>query len=225
MTETLLKLEKPEDLTFERIPEIVSRGGKFVVYEYLFPRPLFAPVKRISRVYFLNPGEDAGKYAFRYNLATLLLGWWGLPFGPYYTLLTLKLNKTGVDLTDDVLANLTASDFEQGRINLKKLSTAILPPDKSSIKAFTKCFKSFHEKNTPLASNPFVGNYIDTEHPYFIIGLSGHDTVQTEQLKKALYKHFYTHVTFEFIQLNEGGELAEQLKLQGVEIAVITPKI
>lgn len=217
MKDIVLKLETPLDLTFEQVMECRKTGGKFVVYEYLFPRPIFPPVKRISRIYYIDSKEKANKYSFKYNLMTLIWGWWGLPFGPSYTYSVVKHNKTGTDFTDDVLENLTKEDFSKGLITIRKISSIFIHPDKSSLKEFTKSFKSFCEKNT-FESNPFVGEYIDTEKPYYIIGLSDNDFKKKEEIKKYLYKYFYTHTHFEFIKTSDTSEISEKLLVQGIEI-------
>lgn len=222
MKDIILKIETPKGLTFNDVSGQVRNGGKFVAFAYLFPRPIFPPVKRISRIYFLNPGEKASKYSFKYNLATLLIGWWGLPFGPYYTFIAIKGNKEGIDFTEDVLGNLTHEDFEKGVVTIKKISSVFIHPDKSSLKGFLKCFKVFSEKSSKLKSNPFVGKFIDTENPYFIIGLSENDIDKKEAIKESLYKYFYSHIKFEFININDNSELSEKLLTQGVEIIVIS---
>lgn len=218
MKEITLKIEIPENLTFEQVMNCKNTGGKFVVYQYLFPRPLFPPVKRISRIYYLNANESPNKYSFKYNLLTLLWGWWGLPFGPTYTYSVIKNNKLGSDFTEDVIENLTKEDFSKNIITIKKISSIYIHPDKSTIKEFVKCFQSFNSKYSKLQSNPFIGMYIDIETPYYVIGLSEKDYELKEELKKSLYKYFYNHIQFEFIKIDDLSEMNNKLLTQGLEI-------
>lgn len=216
MTEIKLKIEIPEEISYQNIIDN-SNLGRFIVYEYLLPRP-FIPVKRISRIYFLKNSEKSNKYALKYNLISLFLGPLGMPFGPYHTYLTIKRNKIGTDFTDDVLANLTQEDYDEKKVIIKKITTIFIHPDKSTLKEIKKSFNSLSKENVALHSNPFVGYYIDTETPYYIIGLSQYDIEQTETIKKALYKNFYSHIKFEFILLNDSDELSQKLPQQGVAI-------
>jgi hypothetical protein len=214
MKAVILRLEVPGELTFEQLIESRQSGNTFVVYEYLFPRPLFPPVKRISRLYYIHSGEKLSKYAFRYNLMTLIWGWWGLPFGPFYTFATLKHNKTGTDFTEDVLDNLTKEDFTKKIVTIHKISAVFIAPDKSSLKEFTKCLTAFARKEK-FESNPVVGKYIDTDTPYYIIGLSANDYLKKEDIKKSLYTYFYSHIPFAFINTSEKTEMGEKLLRQG----------
>lgn len=218
MKDTILKLNTPPDLTFEQAMECRNTGGKFIVYQYLFPRPIFPPVKRISKVYYIDPKDKASKYSFKYNLITSIWGWWGLPFGPSYTYFVIKHNKTGTDFTDDILANLTKEDFAKGIVTIKKINSVFIHPDKSTLKEFIKAFKSYNEKISQTDSNPIVGEYIDTDKPYYIIGLSDNDYEKREEIKNHLHKYFYSHTRFEFVKKSDSNELVEKLMNQGIEI-------
>lgn len=218
MKDTILKIEIPNDVTFEQIMECRKTGGKFIVYQYLFPRPIFPPIKRISKIYYLNSNENTNKYSFKYNLATLIWGWWGLPFGPSYTYAVIKHNRTGTDFTEDVLDNLTKQDFEKRVVIIKKISSVFIHPDKSTLKDFVKSFKTYTENHSMLESNPFIGEFIDTEKPYYVIGLSNKDYEKREDIKKSLYKYFYSHTPFEFIKTSDPSEKNQKLLTQGIEI-------
>ncbi|MDI9311288.1 MAG: hypothetical protein QM535_13845 [Limnohabitans sp.] len=216
MTEIKFKIEIPEGITFQ---DIVNNPnlGQFIVYEYLLPRPII-PIKRISRIYFLKNEEKRNKYALKYNIISLFLGPLGMPFGLYYTYLAIKHNATGTDFTEDVIANLTQTDFDKKRVVLTKFSTIFIYPDKSTLKEINKSFQSLSKVGIQLSVNPFVGYYIDTESPYYIIGLSESDTDKIETIKKVLYKNFYSHIKFEFIILDDEEELSQKLRQQGVAI-------
>jgi hypothetical protein len=85
----------------------LQQGAKFVVYQYCISIVVMS-FKRNSRVYFVpaqgggNKGAMAGCCA-----VSLLLGWWGFPWGPIWTLATLFGNLTGgLDVTAEVQASL-----------------------------------------------------------------------------------------------------------------------
>lgn len=221
MKETVLQLEIPDELSFDQLLANREKDGKFIVYEYLIPRPFFPPIKRFSKIYYLSKGEDNNKYAFKYNLLTLIWGWWGLPFGPSYTYSTLMHNKTGTDLSEDVFENLTQHDWENKRVSIKKISAVFIHPDKSTLKEITKAFNLVLEKNVVFETNPVVGFYVDAEKPYHIIGLNENDLGKQEEIRNALLKYFYAHMQFEFLSLNEPTELRDKLVTQGVELSII----
>ncbi|OIQ16901.1 MAG: hypothetical protein BM557_09125 [Flavobacterium sp. MedPE-SWcel] len=217
MSETTHKIKVPENETFESIIEQKDNGGKFVFYEYLIPRPLIAPGRGASKIYFVKEGEKT-KYHVKYNTITLLWGWWGLPFGPAYIPKTLKNNKTGIDVTEDVYNNITKEDFLQGQVIIKNVATAFIPIDKSSLKELTKCFKKYEKKKTPFTTAPITGTYIDTNNPAITIGLSGDDMVKVDELRKDIYKYFFANIQFKFMNLDDGSELSDKLKKQGRSI-------
>lgn len=222
MNVTILKIKNLNDHSFEALLASRENGGRFVVYEYLIPRPFFAPVKLISDVYYLAPGESSSKYAFRYNLINLFWGWWGLPFGPSYTYTAIRKNKSGIDFTDDVFDNLTHADFEDRMVIIKKLHSVFIHPDKAVLKEMAKGFKRFSSKVSALASIPVVGKFIDTENPYYVIGLSDNDYEKKDEIEQCLRKYFYAHTRFEFVKISAKDELTEKLMKQGIQINATT---
>lgn len=88
----------------------VAAGGRFVVYEYCISLIAWT-LRRPSAVWYLRPGEVGIVRGLPYSLISLLLGWWGLPWGMIYTPLTLLTNCAGGhDLTADVLKQFRRED-------------------------------------------------------------------------------------------------------------------
>lgn len=222
MKEHIFELQVPENLSFEQVIKERNNGGKFVFFSYLIPRPWFSPVKRISKIYFLRSEDKASIHNRKYNIINLLWGWWGLPFGPVYTYAAIKSNKTGIDITDDVFDNLTEEDFDKRRVIIRKASNIFIHPSKSISKEFSRCFNKYSQKNSKFIEDPIVGYFIDTENPYYYIGLNGADLNKRESLKNELYKYFLSRTKFEFIDINESSVKAEKLKLQGKIITFST---
>jgi hypothetical protein len=93
------RLHKRIDTPFE-----VQRGGKFVLYSYCVSL-LVVTFKRPSEIYFIRSGESAIGRGMPLTLLTILLGWWGIPWGPVYSIQSLVVNlKGGKDVTTEVLA-------------------------------------------------------------------------------------------------------------------------
>jgi hypothetical protein len=73
----------------------IGKGGeRLVFYEYCISL-IFITLRRPSRVVRLPPGSTGLLRGLPYTIISLLLGWWGLPWGLLYTPLTLWTNLTG----------------------------------------------------------------------------------------------------------------------------------
>ena len=90
-----------DELNFE-----LQRGGKFVIYYYCISL-LVITFKRPSNIYFVRFGESRVGNGLGFSLISLLLGWWGFPWGPIYTIQSFVTNfGGGKDVTQQVLASL-----------------------------------------------------------------------------------------------------------------------
>jgi hypothetical protein len=72
----------------------LAAGARFVVFEYCISL-VVATRRRPSEVYLLRPGELGLIRGLPYTLLTLLLGWWGIPWGLIHTPLALITNLSG----------------------------------------------------------------------------------------------------------------------------------
>ncbi len=95
-----------EGMSVQQVQDAVARGGRFVIYQYCFS-VLVMSFKRSSDVHFVPPGESAVKKGASYIATSLLAGWWGIPWGPIWTLATVFKNLGGgVDVTHQVLGSI-----------------------------------------------------------------------------------------------------------------------
>lgn len=86
------------------IQAAVAQGGRFLVFPYCVS-VLVLTFKRSSPIFFVKAGESAFSKGMPYALISLLAGWWGIPWGPIWTLTTLATNLSGgKDVTREVLA-------------------------------------------------------------------------------------------------------------------------
>lgn len=98
-----------EGLTVQDLNQAIRQGGKFVVFPYCISVILLT-FKHSSDIYFVHVGENPIGKSLAYTLMSLLLGWWGIPWGPIYTLEALFVNLTGGrDVTQEVLAAINRS--------------------------------------------------------------------------------------------------------------------
>jgi hypothetical protein len=86
----------------------IQQGGKFVIYQYCFSL-LILTFKRPSNIYFISHEANAVVRGLPFTLLSLLLGWWGIPWGPIYTIQSIWINfKGGRDVTNEVIASLAS---------------------------------------------------------------------------------------------------------------------
>ncbi|HJQ13777.1 MAG TPA: hypothetical protein VJ830_03435 [Anaerolineales bacterium] len=84
----------------------LGQGGKFVMYQYCISI-LILTFKRSSSVYFIRHEENAVLKGLPFTLLSLLLGWWGIPWGPIYTIQSLWVNlRGGRDVTQEIMPSM-----------------------------------------------------------------------------------------------------------------------
>src|SRR5690242_19854063 len=93
--------------TGTQLQQEIASGAKFVVYQYCIS-VLVMTFRRPSGIYFVRAEESRVMKGLGFTLLSLLLGWWGIPWGPIFTIQALWTNfNGGKDVTQAVLASLT----------------------------------------------------------------------------------------------------------------------
>ena len=101
-----MKIQGIENLSTQDIQREVERGGRFVIYKYCFSI-LVMTFQRPSTIHFVRSSENRIKKGMPYTLAICLAGWWGIPWGPIYSVGSIWTNSNGgIDVTTDVLHQL-----------------------------------------------------------------------------------------------------------------------
>jgi hypothetical protein len=102
-----MKIIGIEGLSERQLTLELQRGAKFVFYQYCISI-LVMTFKQPSDIYFIRSGESSVRKGLRFSLISLLLGWWGIPWGPIYTIGSFITNfGGGKDVTQEVLENIT----------------------------------------------------------------------------------------------------------------------
>ena len=95
-----------EHMSGEELANDVRAGGRFVVYTTVISL-LVITMRNPSDVHYVPAGQSAMLKGLPYALLTLLLGWWGIPWGFIYTPIHFLGNLFGGrDVTAEVLAAL-----------------------------------------------------------------------------------------------------------------------
>lgn len=98
----MAKITGIESMTKEQIAFELQRGGKFVQYQYCISIILMT-FKRSTDIYFVSADQSAVVKGLGWTLLTVLAGWWGIPWGPIFTVQSLWHNlKGGHDVTAGV---------------------------------------------------------------------------------------------------------------------------
>ncbi len=93
-----------EGLSDDEVTRELENGAKFVIYTYVVSIIVLS-FKNGTDIYFIKGGESRVAKGFKFTLLSILLGWWGIPWGLIYTIGAIATNSAGgKDVTDEVLA-------------------------------------------------------------------------------------------------------------------------
>ncbi len=102
-----MKIQGIEGMSVNEINLELQRGAKFVIFQYCIS-VIVMTFKRPSNIYFIRLGDNAIVKGIGYTLLSLLFGWWGIPWGPIYTIQSLVRNLGGgKEVTKQVMASLS----------------------------------------------------------------------------------------------------------------------
>ena len=108
-----MKIQGADGLSAEQVQHEVARGAKFVMYQYCISA-LVMTFRRNTDIYFLRPGESAAGKGMQWTLISLILGWWGIPWGLIWTPMIVYKNLTGgKDVTAQMMSYLTPVSVTQ----------------------------------------------------------------------------------------------------------------
>jgi hypothetical protein len=103
-----MQIKGIEGLSLTEVNMEVQNGGRFVIYQYCVS-VIILTFKRSSAIYFIRADEHAGLKSMQYTALSLIAGWWGIPWGPIYTVSsTVKNLSGGTNVTQSVIASLNS---------------------------------------------------------------------------------------------------------------------
>lgn len=91
---SVAKIVGIDHLTNAEINAAVEEGARFVAYQYTISI-IVMTFRRSSAVHFVPAGSSAVVKGLPYTILTLVAGWWGIPWGPIYTIGSLAKNLSG----------------------------------------------------------------------------------------------------------------------------------
>ncbi|HET7441952.1 MAG TPA: hypothetical protein VFJ47_11675 [Terriglobales bacterium] len=100
----MAKIRGTEGMSAEQINFEIQRGAKYVLFYYTISI-LVLTFRRSSDIYFVRAGESRVAKGLPWTVLTLLCGWWGIPWGPIYSVQSLVINLGGgKDVTQELMA-------------------------------------------------------------------------------------------------------------------------
>jgi hypothetical protein len=91
-------------MSLDELEAELRAGARFVFFEYCISL-IFVTLRRPSAVFLLRHSERGLARGLPYTALSILLGWWGLPWGLIYTPLAVFTNLSGGrDVTAEVYA-------------------------------------------------------------------------------------------------------------------------
>jgi hypothetical protein len=98
-----MKIIGLEGMTGDQLNMELQLGGKFIIFQYCISI-IVLTFRQSSDIYFIKANENAVSKGIGFSLISLLCGWWGIPWGPIYTIQSLITNfNGGKDVTQDVI--------------------------------------------------------------------------------------------------------------------------
>jgi hypothetical protein len=99
-----MKILGIEGMSEHQLQFEIQRGAKLVVYQYAISI-LVMSFRRSSDIYFIPAGQSTITKGLPWSLLTFVAGWWGIPWGPIFTIQALVTNfKGGKDVTAELSA-------------------------------------------------------------------------------------------------------------------------
>lgn len=94
-----MKIVGAENMSRDQLRFEIQRGAKIVLYQYCISIVVLT-FRRGSSLYFIPAGQSAVSKGLPFTFLSLVAGWWGIPWGPIWTIQSLITNlKGGKDVT------------------------------------------------------------------------------------------------------------------------------
>ena len=113
----MAKIVGIEGMNPQQLSHEVQRGGKFLQFQYCVSVVVMT-FQRGTDIYFVPAGESPVVKGLGWTALSLVAGWWGIPFGPIFTVQSLWYNlKGGHDVT--------AAAVQALRLNVQSAAAAV----------------------------------------------------------------------------------------------------
>ena len=83
-----------QGMTVGQLEDDILQGGKFILFMWNFSVVVMS-FRRNSPLTYVRAGEWVGPKALLWSLPSFLIGWWGIPWGIIFTIMSLHRNSMG----------------------------------------------------------------------------------------------------------------------------------
>jgi hypothetical protein len=106
-------------LSPEQFNQEIARGGRLVMYQYTISL-IVVTLQRSSDIHFIPAHENGVATGLPYTVLSLILGWWGLPWGPIRTIKSIACNLSGGrDITQELMGLM---DMDNTKASARKVA-------------------------------------------------------------------------------------------------------
>lgn len=220
----IYKIKNVRNSSLDLLKKDIDAGGKFLLFNYRIGLGVVS-LLRFSPAIFIKKAEDMETFTKKYNRINFLFGPWFIFKGSFLTYDAYKINKNGgVDITKDIMANLTQNDLENGEVNIQMVHNIFSKVNETVKKDIIKSLQEIDFNIVPI-NYVYVALFINVEEhqePHLVIGveLSNQMELNIKHIKTNLNKYFYKHVEFEIfnININNNKDYSEKLMEQGEKV-------
>ena len=110
-----MEIRDIDNYTTQELRDLINSGqAKFVSYKYCISI-LVMTFNNPTDIYFIAPGQSDVIKGLRFLFVNLILGWWGIPWGPVYTIGNIfNILSGGKDVTDETMSYINNNDPSYG---------------------------------------------------------------------------------------------------------------
>jgi hypothetical protein len=214
-----LKFDNPLS-SIDDLKKEINNGSKFIVFQYCVSLFFAVTLRRFSPAILIKENSLFNKYKRKYNIISYIFGWWGIPWGPIYTIKSININNNGaVDVTEEIMLNITEDSLMNNEVELLITNQFYTKPNKWDSKAFRRAFIEKFERDYKI-KKIIVGLFINTEYDEthsYTIGIQvdkDYDKYVT-LVREAAYTQFRKFTHFEFVNLTGNDDIPRLLEEQG----------
>lgn len=203
------------DLDNASIDDLLS-SHRFISFLYLIPRPIFPPVRRMSRIYVIPKSTASNHLGLKYSIYNAIICWFGLPFSPIDMLSFNKLNRNGVDISSDIESRICLVDIKNGFIELPVYTGTFTQPSNPIVEEFKLILK-----DAAAVSSKTILGYVkhSGKHNFYLgVTVQSNATELSEPILDLFNKKFDGRSILQVVNLSVKGELQERLTLEGKSI-------
>ncbi len=98
-----------DGMSIADLHQAVDEGGRFVIYQYTISI-IIMTFRRSTNIHFIPTSGKRVAKGIPLTILSAILGWWGIPWGPIYTVGVIIDNLSGgKNVTKEVMASIDQS--------------------------------------------------------------------------------------------------------------------